>query len=173
MRATKTMLVVLVVVGAMTAAACGQQSASPARPPEDNANAAYRLDYAIAEIENGKKVNTRTYTLLTDEGGTANMHMGLRVPLSAEKGPIYMDVGLRLDCKVRPRQGNDVWLSTRFEVSSLVDQQQTVSGALPVRNVEYSMPTVVTVGKSTVLAAGDDLGSQKHFELSVTVTKLK
>ena len=49
----------------------------------------------------------------------------LRVPLAAEKGPIYMDVGLRLDCKVRPRQGNDVWLSTRFEISSLVDQQQT------------------------------------------------
>ena len=172
MRATKTMLVMLV-VGAMAAAALGQESARPARPPEDNPNASYRVDYAIAEIENGKKVNTRTYTLMTDEGGSANMHMGLRVPLAAEKGPIYMDVGLRLDCRVRPRQGNDVWLSTRFEISSLVDQQQTVNGALPVRNVEYSMPAVVTLGKGTVLAAGDDLGSLKHFELSVTVTKLK
>ena len=101
------------------------------------------------------------------------MRMGMRVPVQGEKGPNYMDVGLRVDAKVRPRQGNDVWLSTRFELSSLVEQPQTVNGALPLRSVEYSTATVLAPGKPVVIASGDDLGSQKRFELSVTVTKLK
>jgi len=164
-------MMLLVVMTAMT---LGQAAAQEtAKPKADDPNAAYRLDYVISEVENGKRVNTRTYTLVTDEGGGSSMRMGMRVPIQGEKGPNYMDVGLRVDAKVRARQGNDVWLSTRFEVSSLVDQPQTVSGALPLRSVEYSNPAVVTLGKSVVLAAGDELSSQKRFELSVTVTKLK
>ncbi|MDP9269045.1 MAG: hypothetical protein M3P27_12075 [Acidobacteriota bacterium] len=168
MKILLTAILVMVTMGQ----AAGQET-TPPRPRGDDPNAAYRLDYVIAEIENGKRVNTRTYTLLTDEGGGSSMRMGMRVPVPGEKGPNYMDVGLRVDAKVRPRQGNDVWLSTRFEVSSLVDQPQTVSGALPLRSVEYSNPAVVALGKSTLLAAGDELNSQKRFELSVTVTKLK
>jgi len=101
------------------------------------------------------------------------MHMGMKVPIQAEKGPIYLDVGLRIDSRVRAREGNEVWLSTRFELSSLVEQPQTVNGALPLRSIEYSMGTVLSPGKSVIIASGDDLGSQKRFELSVTVTKLK
>ena len=176
MRAGKVaavMLLVAMLAGAMVAGAQEASGAMNQRPKPDDPNAAYKLEYVIAEMENGKRVNTRTYTLVTDEGGGSSMRMGMRVPVQGEKGPNYMDVGLRVDAKVRPRQGNDVWLSTRFEVSSLVDQPQTVSGALPLRSVEYSNPAVVSLGKSTVLAAGDELNSQKRFELSVTVTKLK
>src|SRR4051794_11218832 len=172
MRAGKVFAVLLLL--AMLAGGAGRMLAQePVRPKPDDPNAAYKLEYVIAEIENNKRVNTRTYTLLTDEGGASSMRMGMRVPLQGEKGPIYMDVGLRVESKVRPREGGDVWLSTRFEVSSLVDQPQTVNGAMPLRSVEYSNPAVVTLGKSTVLAAGDELSSQKRFELSVTVTKVR
>ena len=174
MRARKVVVVMLwmaiAVAGAGTMVAKAQE---PAKAKPDDPNVAYKLDYVIAEIENGKRVNTRTYTLLTDEGGSTSMRMGMRVPLQGEKGPIYMDVGLRVDSRVRPREGNSVWLSTRFEVSSLAEQPQTVNGAMPVRSVEYSNPAVVTLGKSTVLAAGDELTSAKRFELSVTVTKVQ
>src|SRR3954471_9213682 len=102
------LLAVLVAGAGITTAASAQE---PPRPKPDNPNAAYKLDYVIAEIENGKKVNTRTYTLLTDEGGSGNMHMGMKAPLQGEKGPIYMDVGLRIDSRLRPRDGADVWLS--------------------------------------------------------------
>src|SRR5437764_11710084 len=136
MRAGKV-VAVMVLVGMLALAVMAQETpaASP-RPKPDDPNAAYKLEYVIAEVENGKRVNTRTYTLLTDEGGAGNMHMGMKVPVQAEKGPIYLDVGLRIDSRVRPREGNDVWLSTRFELSSLVEQPQTVNGALPLRSIE-------------------------------------
>jgi hypothetical protein len=169
MRAGKVIAVMLLL--AMVAGMAVAQE--PPRPKPDDPNAAYRLEYVIAEVEGGKRVNTRTYVLLADEGGMGNMHMGMKVPVQAEKGPIYLDVGLRIDSRVRPRDNGAVWLSTRFELSSLVEQSQTVNGALPLRSIEYSTSTLVTVGKSTVIAAGDDLNSQKKFELSVTVTKLR
>lgn len=174
MRASKTVLVMWV-VGLMVTAAFGQQATPqpPQRPPEENLNAAYRVDYVIAEVENGKKVNTRTYSLMIDEGGEANMHLGMKMPVQAEKGPIYLDVGVRIDCRLKPREGNNVWLSTRFELSTVSDQAQTASGAVPLRTVEWSERTVLPVGKSTDIAGGDDLSSQKRFELSVTVTKLR
>jgi len=168
---SKVVMMLVVVMAAMTLGQAAAQEA--AKPKADDPNAAYRLDYVISEVENGKRVNTRTYTLLTDEGGQGNMHMGMKVPIQGEKGPVYLEVGVRIDSRVRPRQGSDVWLSTRFELSSMVDQQQTVNGAMPLRSVEYSTTTVVAPGKSVVISSGDDLGSQKRFELSVTVTKLK
>lgn len=172
----KSKLVAMLLAGTLAVLTLGQAAAQDTenkRPKQDDPNAAYRLDYVIAEVENGKRVNTRTYTLLTDEGGAGNMRMGMKVPIQAEKGPIYFDVGLKIDSRLRPRESGEVWLSTRFELSSLVDQPQTVNGALPLRSVEYSTATVLVPGKSVVIASGDDLGSQKRFELSVTVTKLR
>src|SRR3954467_3059915 len=173
MRAGKVVAVMLLVAMVAGMASAQEASSVPQRPKPDDPNAAYRLEYVIAEVEGAKRVNTRTYVLLADEGGVGNMHMGMKVPVQAEKGPIYLDVGLRIDSRVRPRENGAVWLSTRFELSSLVEQSQTVNGALPLRSIEYSTSTLVTVGKSTVIAAGDDLNSQKKFELSVTVTKLR
>src|SRR5947207_3223797 len=131
MRAAKV-VAVMVLVAMLAAMAAAQEASSAApRPKPDDPNAAYKMEYVIAEVENGKKVNTRTYTLLTDEGGAGSMHMGMKVPVQAEKGPIYLDVGLRIDSRVRPRDNGGLWVSTRFELSSLVEQSQTVSGAMP------------------------------------------
>jgi hypothetical protein len=173
MRAGKVVVVMLLLAllgGGITLLASAQESP---KPKPDDLNASYKLEYVIAEIENGKKVNTRTYVLLTDEGTQSNMHMGMKVPVQGEKGPIYFDVGLRIDSRVRARENGSYFISTRFELSSLVDQQQTVNGAMPLRSVEYSTTGVIIPGKSIVIASGDDLSSQKKFELSVTLTKLR
>lgn len=188
MRASKLLLLGVVVCYCITGLeAFGQQGGPQAVPPPggspviipppDNPNSAYQLDYVIAEIENGKKVNTRSYRVLTDDGGEGNMHLGSKMPIAGEKGPMYLDVGLRIDCRVRPREGNNVWLSTRFELSNVVDQAPgtglVAAGALPLRTIEWSDRTVVPLGKPVDLAGGDDLNSKRRFELSVTVTKLK
>jgi len=174
MRAKKVLLLMLL-VGALAASAAAQDTPPIPRPRADNPNAAYKLDFVIGELDGGKRVNTRTYSLVVDEGTHANMHMGMRVPVQGEKGPQYMDVGLRLDARVRGRDGDNVWLSTKFEISSLVENPQGggVGGALPLRNVEYSLGAVIALGKPTVISAGDELSSQRRFELSVTVTKLR
>lgn len=165
---------VMVVMLLIAVAAWGQET-KPAGPKPPDINAAYKLDYVMSELEDGKRVNTRTYTVLTDDGGEGRMNQGLRVPIfTGEKSMQYMDVGLRIEVKVRSREDSAVWLSTKFMLSGLIDQPNSASTAAPtLRTIEYATPTVVTLGKSTVLASGDDLGSKKKFELSVTVTKLK
>jgi hypothetical protein len=173
MRKAVGVVVMMVMVAAMSAR--GQEAGKPSGPPTPNPNAAYKLDYVMSELEDGKRVNTRTYTVLTDDGGEGRMNQGLRVPIfTGEKNMQYMDVGLRIEVRVRSREDSAVWLSTKFMLSGLIDQPNSASTAAPtLRTIEYATPTVVTLGKSTVLASGDDLGSKKKFELSVTVTKLK
>lgn len=161
--------------GAKPDGAAQMQRNAPKPLPAHDLSAGYRLDYVIVEIEDGKRVNARSYTLLVDEGAQGGtMRMGMRVPVqTGEKNMQYMDVGLRIDARVGPRENNAVWVSTRFEVSGLIEQANGVAGAPTVRTVEYSTPAIVQPGKSTVIASGDDLGSKKRFELSVTVTKLR
>jgi hypothetical protein len=174
MRKAVAMLVVFLMVVAV-AGAWGQETMKPSGPKPPDLNAAYKLDYVMAELEDGKRVNTRVYTVLTDDGGEGKLNQGVRVPImTGEKSMQYIDIGLHINAKVRSREDNTVWLSTRFELSGLIDQVNAgSSGAPTMRTVEYATPTVLMLGKSTVLASGDDLGSKKKFELSVTVTKLR
>lgn len=172
MRRAAVMVVLWVMVAGVVA--WGQETTKPSGPPPPNFNAAYKLEYVMAEVEDGKRVNTRSYTVLTDDGGEGRLNQGLRVPISmGDKGMQYMDVGLHINARVRTREDNTVWLSTKFELSGLIDQPNTNPAAPTLRTIEYATPTVVALGKATVLAAGDDLGSKKKFELSVTVTKLR
>jgi hypothetical protein len=185
MRKAVGVVVMLVMMAAVSA--WGQEASKASSPPSPDLNAAYKLDYVMAEIEDGKRVNTRTYTVMTDDGGEGRLNQGLRVPVSTgDKGMQYMDVGLHINARVRTRppcglsnppqacEENRVWLSSKFELSGLIEQPSGASGNAPtLRTIEYATPTVVTLGKATVLASGDDLGSKKRFELSVTVTKVR
>ena len=174
MRKVAVMVVLVVMVAGVMA--WGQETTKPAGPPPPNFNAAYKLDYVMAELEDGKRVNTRTYTVVVDDGGDGGrLNQSLRVPILTGKDSMqYIDVGLHLNARVRSREDNTVWLSTKFEISGVAEQAGAANGGAPtLRTVEYATPAVVTLGKSTVLASGDDLGSKKKFELSVTVTKLK
>lgn len=168
---TKRLAITALVALLLMVPAAAQEAGRP-MPPDPNAS--YKLDYTIYELEDGKRVNSRTYTLLADDGGGASTKMGMRVPLHTDKGVQYMDVGLHIEAKVRQRENQNVWVSTRFELGGLVSEAANPGGGAPaVRNIEYSVPAVVTPGKATVIAGGDDLSSKRKFQLELVVTKLK
>lgn len=147
----------------------------------------YRVDYALVEMQDGKRVNTRNYMVLVEEEergnySPASIRVGTRVPLTTankEGQPTtsYMDVGLNIDCRIKPRGSDRVSLESTVEVAGLVADDQTriaekITGAPIVRSNRSRVTAVVTLGKKTTVASYDDINSTRTTTVEVTVTQL-
>jgi hypothetical protein len=146
----------------------------------------YRLDFVVRELEDGKQVNSRSYSLSAKSGDWGGLRVGSRVPVGSVerqeyKGPDYRDVGINIDCQPHERdEGGGVLLDFRFESSSVVapekaKEQMGVSGPLPpiIRQVRFSGSSLVALGKPTVISTLDDVTSNRRYEVEVTATKVK
>lgn len=150
---------------------------------------AYRLEFTLSELEDGKKVNTRSYSMLAQAGGVLNkLRIGARVPVPTgggfrpnESSALantqfqYMDVGMNIDCRVQEQDGYLV-LSTTID-SSTFTQPPVQSASVPtqpvVRQLRVDLGTVVSLDKPTLVTSVDDPSSKRRFQLEVTATKPK
>jgi len=135
---------------------------------------AYRLEFSVQEVENGKRSNSRNYMMMAEEGYWAKIRVGNRVPYqSAEKTFQYRDVGMNIDCRPREHEGG-VALEITVESSSVAPQSETAPGSNPVfRSNTSEVQAVVALGKPTVVASMDDVSSNRRYEIEVTATKVK
>lgn len=164
-------LALLTSVALAAAAARAQESPRP-QPPRSS----FRLDYALYELEGGKRVNERAFTLTANEGAHAQLRSGTRVPVTVgDKGVQYMDVGLKISGRVLERPDGDLTLESEIEMSNFaVPEQATEGRGNPVvRTVSETVSCRPVLGKPAVLSSLDDLNSRKRFQVEVTVTRLK
>ena len=77
---------------------------STSKTAASRSSSAYRLEFALSELEDGKKINTRSYSMLAQAGGVmSKLRIGLRVPVAMANSQFqYMDVGMNIDCRVEP-----------------------------------------------------------------------
>ncbi len=135
---------------------------------------AFRLDFALSESEDGRKINTRHYSMNLVPGYTPNneIKIGSRVPVEGKQGEIqYIDVGTNIWSRMTER-GDAVQLEVRADLSNIAGPEG--EGKTPVvRQLRINASTVAVPGKATVLGMVDDPNSKRQFQLEVTVTKLK
>ncbi len=146
----------------------------------------YRLDFSFNELEDGKKMNTRSYTMILQDSPASlrpeswsepkTMKVVTRVPVTSQtKGEtttVYIDVGLAIFSRVRPH-GGTMDIDGNVELSSLAQPDQAASGHPVFRTVESNFGVEVTLGKPILIASMDDLSSTRRYEVEVTATKLK
>jgi hypothetical protein len=151
---------------------------------------AYHLDFALDELEDGKKINTRQYAMdlvalrQEDRGDIRQLSdfkaikIGTRVPVEIESGKVeYMDVGTSIRCRMIEDE-TGLSLEARAEVSSLVPRADTdlyhPGTHDPIlRQLSIDAVTAITPGKVTSLGTVDDPDSKRQFQLEVRVTKLR
>lgn len=144
---------------------------------------AYRVDYVLVESQDGKRLNTRNYTMLFEEEergnySPASIRVGTRVPLTTankdgQPTTSYMDVGLNIDCRIKPRGNDRVSLESTIEVANLLSEDQMRTGGAPiVRSNRSRIIAVVPLGKKTMVASYDDINSTRTTSVEVTVTPL-
>jgi hypothetical protein len=152
---------------------------APARaddaPKPERPRSSFRIDYALFEVESGKRANERAFTLTVNEGSHGQLRSGTRVPITVgDKGVQYMDVGLKLSGRVLEREG-DVTFEGEIEMSTFALPEQATEGKgnPVVRTVTETVSTRPVLGKPAVVSSLDDLNSRKRLQVEVTVTRLK
>jgi hypothetical protein len=143
---------------------------TPAEPkPMESAVTPYHAEFVLNELENGKKINVRHFSMdLTGGSIKQAMKIGARVPVEVKQGELqYLDVGFNIDCRLTERQ-NGLGLEISGDVSSMAAH----SAPPLIRQFRVQSTTVVLPGKPAMIASGDDPDSDHQFQLEVTVTKI-
>lgn len=154
--------------------ACALAASAQEKKEEHNV---YKLEFTVFELENGKRINERSYMLhLSDDRRGAQTRVGTRVPVTvgAEKGIQYMDVGLKIDANFQSADDSSVNLIINFETSGFaVPEQSTQSGTPVLRNVSENVTAKVPYGKETLVSSVDDVNSKRRLQLELTATRVK
>lgn len=170
LRKTTLYLVVLVTTTALWA--------QDQKPPASNGT--YKLDYVFSELQDNKRVNARSYTILLRVMNKGVLKQGDRVPIlvGTKEGTDqfqYLDIGLNIDCRVRQELDSAIDLETTADTSTVVTEPQGSNHTQDpvVRQVRYDLENVVPLGKPTLLGSADEIDGQRRFQIEVTATKVR
>ena len=161
----------------------GGQAAQPQETPKAQVNEeaekplpAFRLDFTLFETEDGKRINSRHYSMNVVPGfGPSNeIKIGTRVPVETQKGEMqYIDVGTNIWARM-VEKGDSIQLEIRADLSNFANPEQENRTTMPLlRQLHIAASTVAAIGKPVVVGVVDDPNSKRQFQLEVTVTKLK
>ena len=135
----------------------------------------YRLDFTINEIEDGKKINARQYSMNLNANDANEIKIGTRVPVEVKQGEMqYIDLGTRIWSRVKERD-NGLAVEVRAEISNFaIPDQANRTNSMPLlRQMQINASTVTIPGRPTIIGSLDDPNSKRQFQLEVVVTKLK
>jgi hypothetical protein len=173
----------LVIVPTATFASASAQDSDTAKaaPEAEKPQNAYRLDFLVSEMEDGKKINSREYSMNSRSGDGNEIKIGTRVPVEVKQGEFqYLDVGTNIWCRLKDQSdttvlGSNILLNVRAELSNFAspDPQAAQQFHPAVRQMKIDASTIAVPGKSMVVGVVDDPNSRRQFQLEVTVTKLK
>ncbi len=152
---------------------------APAKAASDESAkplSAFRLDFTLNESDDGKKVNSRHYSMNLVPGYTPSneIKIGSRVPVEGKQGEMqYIDVGTNIWSRLTER-GDALQLEVRAELTTFANPEQETRSSMPLlRQLRINASTVAMPGKPTVVGLVDDPNSKRQFELDVTVTKIR
>jgi hypothetical protein len=175
-------LMAVLMVTTLAGAAAQQAAPKPEPEPEPSSAHFYRVEYTVFELADGKRANARSYSVVVQEGRNpkpGQIRLGSRIPLpvAGDKGGVhYMDVGARIDSRVREVK-DALELDTTMEITSLSGARGETDVPPPstpvVRRMEYAGSSVLPVGKPVLLSSMDDVNSGRRIQVEVTVTRLR
>jgi|SRR6266851_249192 hypothetical protein len=141
---------------------------------EPERQGAYRLDFSVNELQDGKKINTRQYSINLNAGDENEIKIGTRVPVETTNGQFqYIDVGTNIWARLRER-GGELSVNAHADISdfAMPDQQAQIRQPI-IRQLKINGSTIALPGKPIVIGSVDDPNSKRQFQLEMTVTKLR
>jgi hypothetical protein len=148
-----------------------------ANPTAEKSTSAYRLDFSVNEMEDGKKINSRQYSMIIKPEGSNEIKIGTRVPVQASQDNWqYLDVGTNLWSRLEDLHDGQIGLVARADISNFAtpEEGQLRDARRPlIRQLHIDASTVAIPGKPMLLGSVDDPASKRQFQLEVTVTKLR
>src|SRR5579863_864578 len=162
--------------------ACAQEDskasgASKTAKAEDSVDA-YRLDVSFNELEDGKKLNTRHYSIDLMGARPNDIKIGTRVPVvsanctSSGSSPAggaseqyqYLDLGTHLMAQLISHED----LHVSGDISSLDTSAGTETSTRlgpVIRQIRIEGSTALVLGKPILIGSADDPNSKRQFQL--------
>lgn len=180
----KKLLQLLLVVTCVSALQAQAPAAQEAKPAE----VAYKMTLKVFEVEDGKKINERSYvfpavaTLAGQRTRSSGFKIGVRTPITVnvndkdQRQIQYIDVGLNVECWLEDIEGKlTANLSLEMSNFALPDQQEDPRrGGDPVlRQLKQNFRVQISPGKPVLLTSLDDINSKKRTQIEVTATKFE
>jgi hypothetical protein len=160
----------------LMASASAQESNSAKAPSSDVTTPMhnYRADYSLIESENGKKIDSRQYSVNLSKDGRSMLQIGTKVPVETKAdGTLqYLDANTQIVSRLIDHP-NGLVLDVSCNVTSIASDAASPTQRPVFRTFVIANDVVVTPGKSMVVGVADDPDSKRQFELDVTVMELK
>src|SRR5262245_27438492 len=132
--------------------------------------ALYHLEFTLEETLDGKPSGARNFKMLAQEGETNRVRIGSKVLISApESEPKFADLGLKFDCKLNERDGY-VSIDGKLEHNYILPIK---TDPLMILTFQAEIETAVLLDKATTIGVYDEAVPRRHYEIRVTVTKVK
>ena len=137
------------------------------RPDKDSR----RFVFTLTESDHGKRVNSRSFEMLSRERENSDMKTGSRIPVTSgnPKDFQYIDVGLNTNVEYYLRQDGKLDVTVSFEMSNVAAPTGESQVFTPpvLRQTRSNISAVITPDTPTVLDNVEDLSSGHTYELSV------
>lgn len=179
----KSLCTVILVLGLMPAlfAQTSTKAPSDQAAKKDAVETYYKMNFNIFELEDGKRVNQREYSMVSksDEGRPSTLRASTRVPIftsGGEKQIQYIDAGLDIRCLSVREMAGKVAANCEVNISNFVLPEQSPearNSAGPIlRTTNATSWALLTPGKPTVVSTIDDVNSKKRIQIELTATKI-
>ncbi len=152
--------------------ALGQEKpAAQASPPR----ALYRLEYTVSGYEAGKKVHSRSYVLLGEDGKQVRSRIGSRVPVATgQSGAFqYFDVGMHIDATPIFVSDTTVSVRTRIEATAIATKEGAELKTPILQNFQNDSAITIPVDKAFVLTSQDEPGSGLNLQVQLIARVVK
>jgi hypothetical protein len=147
----------------------------------------YKLEFTIKEVEAGKVLNSRSYSVIAVHDARAkgvSIRAGTKIPVNV--GPAnsgvggnfsFFDIGVNIDCQVMAEVDGRLSLSVNGDISSMPTTAETTgqaaggaSGPPTIRQNRWVSVVTIPLRKPTLVFASDDMVSKRQMQMEVTAT---
>lgn len=156
----------------------GESSTQVVHPLAPSPRHFYRLDFVLREMDDGKPLNQRTFTMSvsadpadTRERTWWNLRAGTRLPVRDPNGTNFVDVGVNFDLAAKDAD-NALQLEVTSDISSVATETAS-NTAPPIRQLKVKGAVFAPLGKQTLVFTAEDPASRHQFELQVTPVRAR
>ncbi len=133
----------------------------------------YRLDFLVKEVEGGKILNSRGYSMPVETGVSENsIRTSSKVPVGTGSGFMQIDIGTNIDCSKVKELQDGISLRLAAEVSSVPEDTGNAGHPIIRQNI-WRSSVALKLKKPTILFSSDDVSSKHQMQLEVTATPIR
>jgi hypothetical protein len=182
---TKTIITVtlaLLLMGVANVPRIAAQEGARQDEAQSTPSESYKLDFTVSELDNGKKINSRSYsTLMRAEAapkwtGGRSLRAGSRVPVAVgatnANGADDLEIGMNIDYRIMPMANGKVAVWANWQYSTVENALERETGHPVIRHVSPQVDALIPVNKPTIVSEVDDVASTRHYVFEVKVTKV-